>query len=160
MQVVVASGDVKPVVAGPALDSQPALSPDGRWLAYTSTDQYPRLFIRPFPNVNDIKIPVTTGTAQFPVWSVDGHTLYYRANRGLSSVAVTLSGGSLSIGGPVVTPALRETSVNDPAFIGAPPVNNRFLVAAVPQTSAPPAEYRVVLNWFEEMKALVPPVKR
>ena len=139
MQVAVASGDVKPVVAGPTLDSQPALSRDGHWLAYTSFDQYPRLFIRPFPNVNDIKIPVTSGGAQYPAWSVDGRTLYFRSNRNVSLVAVTPSGGSLTIGAPEVPPAWREMSVTETTFIATPPVNNRFLIAIVPETIAPPS---------------------
>ena len=129
MQVAVASGDLKPVVAGPSLDSQPALSRDGHWLAYTSFDQYPRLFIRPFPNVNDIKIPVTSAGAQYPAWSVDGRTLYYRANRNVFVVAVTPSGGSLTIGAPEVPPAWRQISVTETTFIATPPVNNRFLIA-------------------------------
>src|SRR5262249_16942209 len=53
MQVSVATGDVKSVVTEQTRSSQPALSPDGHWLAYTSADLFPHLFIRAFPNVND-----------------------------------------------------------------------------------------------------------
>jgi serine/threonine-protein kinase len=160
MQVSVTTGDVKSVVTEQTRSSQPALSPDGHWLAYTSTDLFPRLFIRSFPNVNDVKIPVTDGPGQDAAWSADGRTLYFQSGGSVRSVPVAASGGALTIGRPVEATRIPQTSLTDTAFIAMPPVDNRFLVATPPGSSQAPAEYRVVLNWFDELKALVPATKK
>ncbi|HUL75345.1 MAG TPA: protein kinase [Vicinamibacterales bacterium] len=160
MQVSVTTGDVKSVVTEQTRSSQPALSPDGHWLAYTSTDLFPHLFVRPFPNVNDVKIPVTDGPGQDAAWSADDRTLFYHSGASLRSVPVTPFGGSLTIGRPVEAIRVPQTSITDTAVMATPPVNNRFLVATPPGSSQAPAEYRVVLNWFDELKALVPATKK
>ena len=56
----------------------PTLSPDGRWLAYQSneTGQY-EIYVRPFPNIDDDKRPVSTNGGEEPVWSRDGAELFY-----------------------------------------------------------------------------------
>jgi serine/threonine-protein kinase len=56
----------------------PTLSPDGRWLAYQSneTGQY-EIYVRPFPNIDDDKQPVSTNGGEEPVWSRDGTELFY-----------------------------------------------------------------------------------
>jgi serine/threonine-protein kinase len=160
MQVSVSTGEVKSVVTEQTRSSQPALSPDGHWLAYTSAELFPHLFIRPFPNVNDVKIPVTDGPSQFAAWSADGRTLYYESGTSVRWVSVTGSGGSLTIGRPVEAMRVPQVTATDTAVIAVPPVNNRFLVATPPGSSQAPAEYRVVLNWFDELKALVPATKK
>ena len=54
------------------------LSADGRWLAYQSDEsgQF-EIYVRPFPNVDDGKWQVSTGTGSHPVWSPDGRRLFY-----------------------------------------------------------------------------------
>ena len=51
-------------------ESAPALSPDGKWLAYAS-DETGRneVYIRPFPNVDDGKWQVSTNGGQAPLWA-------------------------------------------------------------------------------------------
>jgi serine/threonine-protein kinase len=67
-----------------------ALSPDGEWLAYQS-DEAGRLevFIRPFPNTDDAKIPVSSGGGTGPLWSRDMREFYY-LDAEKNIVAVTL----------------------------------------------------------------------
>ena len=57
----------------------PTPSPDGRWLAYQSneTGQY-EIYVRPFPNIDDDKRPVSTDGGEEPVWSRDGAELFYK----------------------------------------------------------------------------------
>jgi eukaryotic-like serine/threonine-protein kinase len=153
MQVSVATGETTSVLAGPSLDVGPALSPDGHWLAYTQVDQGLRLFIRSFPNVNEVKIPVTSGPGLSPAWSDDGRTLYYQTgHEQWFSVPVTPAGRSVSMGPPVEVTAFHQDLGNDLVSVAVPPVDHRFLVAVRP-VQARAAEYRVVLNWFQELKA-------
>ena len=87
-----------------------ALSPDGRWLAYTSGESGAQeVFIRPFPNVGDARVQVSPGGGTAPRWSHDGREVYYLgtetggASLRLSLTAVpVVTGPSLGVGTPVV----------------------------------------------------------
>ncbi len=59
----------------------PALSPDGKWLAYSANDAGPfNVYVRPYPGPGaPVQISVSGGTE--PAWSSDSRRLYYRANR-------------------------------------------------------------------------------
>jgi serine/threonine-protein kinase len=80
-----------------------ALSPDGRWLAYTS-DESGRMevYVRPFPNTDQGKWLISTGGGTEPVWARDGSELFYRrtegADRSLVAVQI-LAGETIVIGG-------------------------------------------------------------
>src|SRR5205085_1901579 len=59
-----------------------ALSPNGHWLAYESNETgRVDVFIRPFPNTNAAKIPVSTGGGSVPLWSRDGRELFFVGGR-------------------------------------------------------------------------------
>ena len=59
-------------------EQTPALSPDGRWLAYQSTESSgSEVYVQPFPNIDDGKWQVSTSGGGAPVWSPDGSRLYY-----------------------------------------------------------------------------------
>ena len=59
-------------------EQTPALSPDGRWLAYRSDESgQGNIFVQPFPNVDDGKWQVSTSGGADPVWSVDGRRLFF-----------------------------------------------------------------------------------
>jgi serine/threonine-protein kinase len=66
------------VVATPASDFAPAISPDGKWLAYvsgeTGTEQ---VWVIPFPDATGAKWQISTDGALEPVWSNDGRELFY-----------------------------------------------------------------------------------
>jgi eukaryotic-like serine/threonine-protein kinase len=56
----------------------PRLSPDGRWLAYVSTESGENeLYVRPFPNIEDGRWPISTAGGIQPLWNGDGTELYY-----------------------------------------------------------------------------------
>ena len=145
---------VTPVLAGPAFEAGPALSPDGKWLAHLVLEERARLFIRPFPNVNDARIPVTTDGAQEPVWGLDGKTLYYRDNvlRNQYAVSVKAQADTLLLGKPASFLQLRNQG-NTFMNVSMPPIGGRVLMPMARETETPSSEYRVVLNWTEELKA-------
>ena len=52
---------------------RPTLSPDGRWLAYTSNETgSEEIYVVPFPNAGDAKWAVSTNGGTEPVWSHSG----------------------------------------------------------------------------------------
>jgi serine/threonine-protein kinase len=74
------SGDTTPVplVASEFTELHPAISPDGRWLAYTSNESGTNeVYVRPFPSTSGGRWQVSNGGGQAPVWSRDGRELYF-----------------------------------------------------------------------------------
>ena len=55
------------------------VSPDGRWIAYTSNDSgQVEVYVRPFPNVDDGRWQISRGSGYAPVWAPDGQELFFR----------------------------------------------------------------------------------
>jgi Tol biopolymer transport system component len=66
-------------LSSPYEESGPALSPDGRWLAYASDEQGTfQVFVRPFPDVESGKVQISSSRGGIkPVWSKDGRELFF-----------------------------------------------------------------------------------
>ena len=60
----------------------PALSPDGRWLAYASNESGAfEIYVRPFPETSSAKWQVSTAGGGEPTWSRTGRELFYLNGR-------------------------------------------------------------------------------
>ncbi|MBA3579764.1 MAG: protein kinase [Gemmatimonadaceae bacterium] len=73
-------GDTIPVtlVVSPFTELHPEISPDGRWLAYTSNESgRPEIYVRPFPRTSDGVWQVSVGGGTQPRWSRRGDELYF-----------------------------------------------------------------------------------
>src|SRR5690348_4195400 len=73
-------GDTTPVplVATGFTEQEPAISPDGRWLAYASNESGANeVYVRPFPATTAARWQVSTGGGEAPRWSSDGRELYF-----------------------------------------------------------------------------------
>ena len=74
-------------------ESAADLSPDGRWLAYRSTETgQNEVFVRPFPDVESGKWQVSTNGGGAPGWAHSGEELFYQDGDG-QMVAATISTG-------------------------------------------------------------------
>ena len=73
------TGTLEPVVATSFNEQYPAVSPDGRWLAYVS-DQSGReeVYVRELGDPDGLTVQVSLGGATEPVWRRDGRELAYR----------------------------------------------------------------------------------
>ena len=143
---------VSPLLNGPAATEVAGrISPDGRWLAYTSIENgRTEVFVRPYPNVNDDRIPVAAMTARAPAWRNDGRELILRGNDGPWSVPVSYANGRIQLGKPA---RILEIGGQNAVSLSATPDGSRFLLPASRTSREVLREYRVVLNWFEELKA-------
>jgi serine/threonine-protein kinase len=66
------------IIADAFQESAPALSPDGRWLAYQSSEPgRAEVYVRPFPGPGP-RVPVSLNGGTEPCWSRDGRELFYR----------------------------------------------------------------------------------
>jgi Tol biopolymer transport system component len=135
------------------IESAPALSPDGGWLAYTSTESGPRqVYLRPFPGNDARGRPVTVDGGLQPVWSPDGRALFYRS--GSDIVRVPITGGAVS-GAP--EPVVTDLERGHEEFDVAP--DGRLLITRSHVTADEALLSRrivIVLNWTEELKRLLP----
>jgi eukaryotic-like serine/threonine-protein kinase len=84
-----------PLVATPYDEQAATLSPDGRWLAYSSDETgRPEIYVRPLAGGG--KVLVSQGGGSEPRWSPDGRALYYR---GLKDGAAYLFAARVAAGG-------------------------------------------------------------
>ena len=75
----------EPVVTSPYEEHSPALSPDGRWLAYMSDETGLRqVYVRGLSRQGGRTL-VSEGHGEEPVWSRDGRRLYYVEHQGSTS---------------------------------------------------------------------------
>jgi Tol biopolymer transport system component len=80
-----------PLFPGKSVNRSPALSPDGKWLAYVANESgASEVFVVPFPNVGSAKWQVSRQGGTDPIWSTRGDEVIYRAgDRYLVSVPVS-----------------------------------------------------------------------
>ena len=67
------------LLATPLTESQGKISPDGRWLAYTSRDTERHVYLRPFavPMKDESAWQISTVGGQEPQWRADSKELFY-----------------------------------------------------------------------------------
>jgi hypothetical protein len=71
-----------------AIENMPRLSPDGRWIAFTTNESgRDEVVVQPFPGPGG-RVQVSTGGGTEPVWSRDGRRLFYRGERQLMAAVV------------------------------------------------------------------------
>ena len=90
---------VAPLLVSAFNESNPAVSPDGVWVAYRSDESgRNEVYVERFPDLGDrLRISTDGGTA--PLWSHDGTELYYREGRAVMAVPVE-TGDSFTAGPP------------------------------------------------------------
>jgi eukaryotic-like serine/threonine-protein kinase len=65
-----------PILNSPADERHPQISPDGRWIAYSSNETgRSEIYVQPFPQGTKIQVSVNGGV--FPRWGAGGKELYF-----------------------------------------------------------------------------------
>jgi Tol biopolymer transport system component len=144
------------IAATRAREAHPAISPDGRFLAYVSDESgRDEVFVVPFPDVHGAKWPVSTHGGTEPHWSPRGGELFYRDDEG-NLIAVTVKTSPTFAAGTPVTlfnqSPWRE-ALRDRRMYAVSPDGRRFLTARPASTRDGREQLVVVENWFEELKA-------
>src|SRR5262249_50028713 len=82
-----------------------AFSPDGRWVAYASTEAPPiQVFVQPYPTTGaKYQVTAESSGAAFPVWSPDGKQIFYGFPPKLFVVDVRTQ-PTFSLGKPITLP--------------------------------------------------------
>ena len=100
--MMLAQGDTvpKPLLFSPLDEAGPAISPDGRWLAFSSNEKggtTDHIYVRPFPNVTETVWQVAPEPGYAPRWSPDGREILYMTGNTIAAVEV-LPGPTFSLG--------------------------------------------------------------
>jgi Tol biopolymer transport system component len=142
-----------------AMETQPQLSPDGRWLAYVAYEpgQLADVYVRQFPSGQGFT-KVSIKDALEPRWKQDGSELYFTTrvggNQTLVAVPMKADGrGGISAGVPVELFRFKPRQIvpQGNAWSYAPsPDGQRFLVNVQAETAAP--EIHVITNWLKAAK--------
>jgi len=145
-------GEPQMLLSSAANEDEPALSPDDRWLAYTSDESGRReVYVRPFPGMG-ARWKVSTEGGFSPRWSRSGRELFYRDGHDLMVVAVDGSKG-FAAGRPR---ALFEDTI--PPWLNGgydvSPDGQRFVTMEIEEDGAKRIVMR--LDWFEELERLAP----
>jgi serine/threonine-protein kinase len=149
----------RPLLTAPYDEQVPALSPDGRWLAYLSNETGRwEVFVRPFPDVDAGKWQVSTAGGTSPVWAHSGRELFFiDSNRELVSQAV-LPGAAFQRGEQRVLFSMagyREVA-NHRSFDVSPDDRRFLLVRWKDRAGAEEAPALVVVeNWLEEVDRIM-----
>ena len=141
-----------PLVASPAEEDGPALSPDMKWLAYNSNESgKPEVFVRPFPNTNGAKFAVSNAGGTEPRWSHSGRELFFRDGAGNFVAAKIATGPSFQITEKRVLFSASEylADGNNHSYDISPDDQTFYFIRPVDKT---PGQLIVVLNWLQELK--------
>jgi serine/threonine-protein kinase len=152
----------RPLLTSQFNEYRPALSPDGRWLAYQSDESgQNEVFVRPFPEIGGGKWQVSSGGGEEPKWSRDGRTLFYLGPTNLMEAAVG-DGASFTNDTPTAVLEREPYYYNalPPRSYDVSPDGQRFLLmklgGAAGAGETPPSQVVVVTNWVEELRQRVP----
>ncbi len=144
------------IAAGPADEYMPALSPDGRWIAYVSLESgREEVYVRPFPDVARARWQVSSSGGTSPVWAHSGRELFYLApGDTLISAAITGTPAFMVTGHQSLFSTLPFVFQPWHQSFGVRPGDRSFLL--LQRTSSAGPETRrltVVLNWFSDVEA-------
>lgn len=147
----------------PGVERNPAIAPNGRFLAYDSDESGHReIYVRPFPNVGARRWQISTNGGAFPVWARGGRELIYKDGQSRIMAAEVRSNSvhefEFSRPQPLFTFVASAGNGLDREFdVSHDGERFLFLVSAGPPTGEARAELVLVQNWVEELIRLVPP---
>jgi Tol biopolymer transport system component len=132
-------------------EDEARFSPDGKWIAYASTESGQRdIYVRPFPGPGG-KWQVSAGGAGFrPFWRGDGKEIYYPSSDGrMMAAEVSLSGGTFSVG--AVRALFEAQSRGMTVLLDVSPNGQKFLVV-YNLVEAKSTLVTLVSHWDSEMQ--------
>jgi len=133
----------------------PRLSPDGRFLSYTSDESgRDEVYVQPFPAV-DRRWLVSTNGGREALWSRDGREIFYREDDKMMSVAVdTLPEFAARSPQLLFENAAFHRNLASGEFNYDVAPDGRFLMIRR-DDALDELQINVVLNWTQELKRLV-----
>ena len=143
----------KPLLATPAYEGGPQLSPDGRWMLYqSSVSGQPEIYVRRYPAM-DRQWQVSEGGGVQARWSRTGREIYYRGDQRIMAAAIDSTGAEPTFGKPAALFA-DEYDFGQTISIANYDVTSdgRFIML---RRSPHGSSLRLVIHWAEELKQIL-----
>ncbi len=144
----------------PADENLPRFSPDGRWMAYRSTESgIPEIYVRPFPAGNGGRWQISSGGGLYGLWSNNGRELFFETmdNR-IMVMDYAVDAASFVPGKPRLW-SDRQLFYAGTSNLDLAPDGKRFAVLVLPD-GAPGTKGSVhvtmLLNFFDELRRRIP----
>ena len=133
-------------------NTQAALSPDSRWLAYTS-DRTGRseVYVASFPDMQ-VKYPVSQGGGTEPRWARSGRELFFRSRGQMMSLPVATAAGFAPGSARALFPAGAYASASNRPQYDVAPDGQRFLMIRRPDRQGQ-QEVVLVDDFFADLEA-------
>jgi len=149
----------KPVqlLGSPASESSPTISPDARWLAYSSNESgRQQIYVVSLPDAKS-RFQVTTEGGWHPIWTRKGDQIVYLTAENMIATVPVTRGASLAFGAPETLFPLpvRGQYGSDTRIFDVSADGNRILLLE-PQ-GGNGATLTVVINWLAELDRKVGP---
>ena len=157
----------KPFVNTTFNEAYADFSPDGRWLAYGSSESgIYEVYVRPFPGPGS-RWQISSGGGWFPKWSKNGKELFYRTTFNLSRerdnrimvVTYGVSGDSFHSDKPRLWSPGQFTDLGVYANFAVHPDGKRFAVLKAPgaeSQSVANNKVNFIFNFFEVLRRKFP----
>ena len=145
-----AGGRARRLTTGEGLELFPRFSPDGKWIAFSSSDAgRSEVYVQAFPEGGGRW--QVTGRGALPCWSRDGKELFYVDGSNMMAVAVTTS-PSFAFGTAQRLFSLEfQTAVDVNRNWDVAP-DGRFLVVLSASKQSLAGHINVVQNWFADLR--------
>jgi Tol biopolymer transport system component len=145
---------MQPLLSTPVIEDFPALSPDGRWLAYVSAEsRREEVYVRAYPGPGP-RWPISVEGGSQPVWARSGRELFYRHGDKMMAVPVTTRPG-FRAGAPLVLFEAELDEQGAAANYAVTPDAQRFLMIKAPHQEMAPLRIAVVPDWIDELRRKV-----
>ena len=135
-----------------------SLSPDGHWVAFHAFEQGQAIpYVQSLSNPGE-RFQISRDGGHAPLWSPDGSKLFYVSGETNSLMAIDVqTTPTIALGEPaVLVPEIAHGLALADRWYDITP-DGRQLLVLVPERKDPLSrEITLVLNWFEELKQLVP----
>jgi Tol biopolymer transport system component len=141
-----------PLLRSAAVERNPELSPDGKWLAYVSSENQAgqqEVYVRPFPHVGAGRVQVSAGGGLYPMWLPQtGSELFYVHPDG-RLFAVPMRDGAPAGPAKLTVDGGFYTAPNPRTFDISPDGRRLLMIEDVAGAGwAAPAGIVIVLNWI------------
>lgn len=144
--------ELRPFVVTASMELNPSVSPDARHVAYASLPAgVSQIYVRTFPESGGPWQVTNERGGRSPQWSPDGRELFYIDGGAMMAVSVETEPTFRVTGTTKLFEGPYSEGGNDYAVA---PDGQRFLMIKESETSSD--DLVVVLDWFEELKRLVP----
>jgi serine/threonine-protein kinase len=146
----------KPFRATSFVEGAPAFAPDGHAIAYIANETgRNEIYVQPFPGPGQ-RLTITSEGANEPVWPPNGRELFYRNGDAMMAVEVSTS-PTLKVGAPrLLFEKHYEPSLALYPNYSVTSDGQRFVMVKRIDEGQSPAQINVVINWFDELRALAP----